>query len=246
MIEKYQPIPPIDPEINWEMNSKRITQSVFITLSVDEMWVELDKLKPTTSFLNDLKIARSLKYKRLKYEYFNMMVEKYGFLFWQEPSLDVGSFLELEIDLIYSKNIDLKEAVRTLKTMWKNHLWNLLKDFKVFPERRMSKDTFKDLLKTVEDDGQGYRFLRRVKGINGQSPKNLDFEQVFDQMKMPLDPIFVRCSNREWSINDGQFIFNFASKNNQNGLSDSYLTQTILNGNICMIYFINKQPLYQI
>jgi hypothetical protein len=212
------------------MNSNRITQSVFITLSTDEMWLEIDKLEPTSSFLNDLKIARSLKYKKLKYEYFNMMIEKYGFLFWQEPSLDVGSFLEIEIDLIYSKKIDLREAVRTLKTMWKTHLWQFLKDFKVYPERRLSQETFKDLLKDVEDEGEGYRFIRKVKGINGQTPKNLIFEQIFDQMKMPVDSVFVRSNNREWDINSSQFIFNFASKNNQNSLSDSYLTQTILNG----------------
>lgn len=236
IIEKYQPIPPIDPEINWAMRTKRITQSVFITLSVDEMWVEIDKLQPTNSFINDLKIARSLKYKRLKYEYFNMMIQKYGFLFWQEPSLDIGSFLELEIDLIYSKEIDLKEAVRTLKTMWKNHLWSFLKDFKVFPERRVSKDTFKDLLEHVDEEGKGFRFVRRVKAINGQTPKELNFEIVFNQMKMPVDSVFIRSSNREWDINDGQFVFNFANTNSQKGLSDSYLTQTILNGRYWEFY----------
>lgn len=230
MVEKYQPLPPHAAEIDWDLKTTRITQSIFITLSVDEMWLEIDKLEPTNSFLNDLKIARSLQFKCLKYEYFKMMVKKYGFLFWQEPSVDLGSFLELEVDLVYEKGVDLREAIRTLKTMWKNHMWKLLKDFKVFSERRLSKQVLEELLSGAESEGEGYRFFTRFKGLNGDKPKITKFEQVFSQMKMPSDLVFVRSNNREWGINSDQFVFNFGVKPSQSGLADSHLARTILNG----------------
>lgn len=236
MVQKYQPLPPREPEINWELKTTRITQSIFITLSVEEMWLEIDKLEPTNSFLNDLKIARSLQFKFLKYEYFKMMIKKYGFLFWQEPSLDLGSFLEFEVDLVYENEVDLKEAIRTLKTMWKNHMWKFLKDFKVFPERRLSKQVLEEMLSDSGNDGDGYQFFKRFKAINGQKPKITKFDQIFSQLKMPSDLVFVRSNNREWEINSDQFVFNFGVKANQNGLNESYLTKTILNGGAFFIF----------
>ena len=231
MIENFQPLPPLPAEVNWEMKTKRVTQSVYLTLSLNEMSLEIDKLQPTNSFLSDLKVARSLQFKRLKYEYFNMLVQKYGFLYWQEPSVDTGSFLEMEIDLVYQDQVDFKEALRTLKTMWKKHLWKFLKDFKIYSERRISKETLKDLMENLEVDGEGYRFFRRFKAINGEKPKTNDFEKILTKMKMPISEVLVRSSTRYWNFNNSQFIFNFPGKSNIRELNDSYLTSTILNGN---------------
>ena len=230
MVENFQPLPPLAAEVDWEMKTSRVTQSVFISLSLNEMSLEVDKLQPTNSFLSDLKIARSLQFKRLKYEYFNMLVRKYGFLYWQEPSVETGSFLEIEVDLVYQGQVDFKEALRTLKTMWKKHLWRFLKDFKVYSERRISEETLEDLLENLEIDGEGYRFFRRFKGLNGEKPFSGDFEKVKTKMKMPKSEILVKSSTRYWDYNNSQFIFNFPGKASGKELNDSYLTSTILNG----------------
>ena len=229
MVEDFQPLPPLAPEVNWDLKTKRITQSIFITLSLNEMWLELTELEPTNSFLADLKVARSLQYKRLKYEYFNMMVKKYGFLFWQEPSVDIGSFLELEVDLVYEKEVTLKEAMRTLKTMWKNHMWGFLKDYKVHSERRLSRETVKGMLENLEEDGDDFRFFRRFKGMNGERPKTSDFEKVFGKMTAPVSMVLVKTTNQFWDYNGGQFVFNYSGKNGNN-LTESQLATTILNG----------------
>lgn len=229
-VQHFQPLSPLPPEIDWQLKTKRITQSIFVTLSVNELWLEIDKLEPTKSFLLDLKTARSLQYKRLKYEYFNMMVEKYGFLFWQEPSVDTGSFLEFEVDLVFEKELSFKNALRTLKTKWKSHLWQFLQDFKVFPERRLSKKTVAGLLENLEIDGEGHRFSRRFKGVHGEKPGNAAFENVFNKMKMPISSVLVRTSNRFWDINECQFVFNYSSQDSVGVMNDSHFAQTILQG----------------
>jgi hypothetical protein len=230
LTRQFQPLPPLGPEIDWDLKTTRLTQSIFVTLSVNEMWLEISKLEPTNSFLLDLKTARSLEYKRLKYEYFNMMVKKYGFLFWQEPSVDTGSFLEIEVDLVFEKALPFKDAIRTLKTMWKNHLWQFLQDFKVYPERRLSVGSLKTLLEDFETEGEGYRFFRKFKGLNGDNPTGLGFDTVFDKMKMPVSAVLVRSNNRFWDYNGCQFVFHYASQDTGLICNESRLANTILQG----------------
>ena len=121
------------------MGTKNISQSIFINLPLKEIQLKAMKFLPADKFSNDLKIARLLPNKRLKYEYFNMMVKKYGFLYWQLPAVQLGNFAELEVKIEFKKPLKLEAAIKRMKGMWKNHMWKFLQEYKKNSERREIK-----------------------------------------------------------------------------------------------------------
>lgn len=217
IIQKNQPLPVLDPEINWDLKTLNVVQSIYLNLPLKKIHLDPANMKPTPVFLQDLQICRMLPNKRLKYEFFNMMVRKYGFLYWQLPSLELGNFLELECQIEFKNAVKLEEAVKQLKAAWKNHLWKFLQDFKKNSERRISIETLKDLTEPLVIEGDDIKFSRKIKGICGSSAQYKSFEPIWEKLTSTSSELFfVRAQNIFWDINQDQFIFRFHPFKNRN------------------------------
>ena len=167
-------------------------------------------MTPSEDFIRDIDLCQNFEYLSVKNNFFQMLVKKYGFLYWQFPSFDKGSFLELECEIKFKKSVRFEEAWIQLKSMWKKHMWEFLQDYKSNSERRISFKALKILCEDTDEEGKGFRFFRRLKGIAGECPGDMKYEEIKDKLRNPEKMIFVRSGHKEWGNNSEQFIFNLS------------------------------------
>ena len=242
IIEKLQPLSALEGEIDWNMKVTNIYQSVFVSLSTKKVTIQPETLKPSEKFLTDLETCRLLPNLLFKYQFFNMMVRKYGFLCWQLPSIELGNFLEIECKIEFEEEVRLEEAIKQLKAMWKTHLWQFLQDYKKIKERKISFETLKELLNEVDADGKGFRFTRSVKGLKGKlvEPGSLKLGPVTEQLMSKGDEThFVSSDNPCWTINDDQLVFKFSpSKSNESIKQKKELSMSTIGSLIYLLQYI--------
>jgi hypothetical protein len=193
------------------METNKITQSIYLTLSSHRVEIDPSQMTPTCEFVKDLDLCKNFEYLRVKHNFFKMLVKKYGFLYWQTPSLDKGSFVEIECEIKFDKKVRFEEAYRQMKAMWKTHMHEFLQDFKACQERRISFNTLKVLSKDIDYDGEGFCFFRRLKGVGGEAPvEDVSFEKVKESLEEPKVLVFVKALGEEWSNKSEQFLFNLS------------------------------------
>jgi hypothetical protein len=210
IIQDLQPTEPKSIDVEWAVETKSITQSVYLTLSTLKLQLDPKRMEPTDDFLKDLNLCQNFEYLKVKNNFFKMLAKKYGFLHWQFPSLDKGSFIEIECEIRFTKTVRFEEAWKQMKSMWKKHMWEFLQDFKSTPDRRISFRALKEFYKDTDEDGKEFRFFRRLKGVSGEKPGEITFEQIQKKLRKPEKLIFVKGGNKNWSINSEQFIFNLS------------------------------------
>lgn len=210
VVQSHMPSKPPELNVEWSMETQKITQSIYLTLSLQKVDVNPSKMIPSEEFLNDLDMCKNFEYLRVKHNFFKMLVRKYGFLYWQAPSFDKGSFVEIECEINFDKKVRFEEAWKQMKAMWKSHLWEFLQDFKACKERRISFNTLKALVNEVDCDGEGFRFFRRLKGVNGRHLNEPEFGKIKQMLEKPEHLIFVKSLNEVWTNNSEQFIFHLS------------------------------------
>lgn len=161
--------------------------------------------------MEDLRLARYLPNKRYKHEMFDMMVRKYGFLHFQSQGVERGSFLELDLEIQFDSEVQFEEAIRQFKTMWKQHMWEFLQDYKKDKNvRRIGLKALESILPMLEFRGEGFWFKRKLKGLLGESVEDLKPDQVLQILKEPGEKIQVVRVNHDFAgYNQNQFVFSF-------------------------------------
>ena len=211
IVESFQPIPLLSPDPDWGFTTSSLKQSIFFSLPSVSVTPDASSVVFSKRFMEDLRLARFLPNKRYKHDVFDMMVRKYGFLHFQAAGLERGSFLELELEIVFEEGVNFDQAIRNLKTMWKQHMWDFLKDYKKNKTvRRISLETLSNLLPTLEFKGEGFWFRRKVIGVLGELVEEVDPEKVIDALKEPGEKIqVVRVCHDLAGINRDQFVFSF-------------------------------------
>ena len=188
-------------------------------------------MRPTAELLEDLGLCRRFEYLRTKHNFFKMLVRKYGFLFWQFPSFEKGSFVELECEIRFEKTVRFGDAWLQLKSMWKKHMWPFLSDYKKNKSRRVSFDSLEKLSQDIDQDGKGFRFFRRLKGVCGRKPGEMKFEEMRRRMEHPKRPVLVKSASPSWDNNIGQFIFNISPTKSGHSIQQRGAQMSFISGN---------------